>query len=432
MNYDKLAASGVASAEQMKKAAEMQQQAWDNVMKVLNEGTIHDIKMRNGGGSRTGGGGTGGSRRGGDSAKEQTEEQINNVQIEKLTNEYIKASDERRQAIEREIEVLQKRNEEIAKLKDMAHGKTFEAGEIGEVVVTGNKNRQYSRPTENNIGNVISNIQNELKNADIGSAAFESISARLADANAYKTLIEEGLKAGMSNIAIDNADIWKQIINGDNIPGSTWQGMMDTINEKLKELNIEPIQINFKTGKIENVVNQVEKLKKTINTTADVVGTIGQAFNAIEDPAAKVAGVVAQAIANIALAYSDALAKDVTSKFNIWGFIAASAASMVSMATTIAQIHSQTGYAQGGIVKGNSYSGDNIPAMIDGGAGGFAGLNAGEIVLNKAAQGNLASQLEGAGLQNLRLSAEVQGEKIVLVANRYFKRTGQGEILTWK
>jgi hypothetical protein len=70
--------------------------------------------------------------------------------------------------------------------------------------------------------------------------------------------------------------------------------------------------------------------------------------------------------------------------------------------------------------------------MIDGGAGGFAGLNAGEIVLNKAAQGNLASQLEGAGLQNLRLSAEVQGEKIVLVANRYFKRTGQGEILTWK
>jgi hypothetical protein len=326
MNYDKLAASGVASAEQMKKAADMQQQAWDNVMKVLNEGTIHDIKMRNGGGSRTGGGGTGGSRRGGDSAKEQTEEQINNAQIENLTNEYIKASDERRQAIEREIEVLQKRNEEIAKLKDMAHGKAFEAGEIGEVVVTGNKNRQYSRPTENNIGNVISNIQNELKNADIGSAAFESISERLADANAYKTLIEAGLKAGMSNIAIDNADIWKQIINGDNIPGSTWQGMMDTINEKLKELNIEPIQINFKTGKIENVVNQVEKLKKTINTTADVVGTIGQAFNAIEDPAAKVAGVVAQAIANIALAYSDALAKDVTSKFNIWGFIAASAA----------------------------------------------------------------------------------------------------------
>jgi hypothetical protein len=69
MNYDKLAASGVASAEQMKKAAEMQQQAWDNVMKVLNEGTIHDIKMRNGGSGRTGG-----SRSGGSSAKELTEE----------------------------------------------------------------------------------------------------------------------------------------------------------------------------------------------------------------------------------------------------------------------------------------------------------------------------------------------------------------------
>ena len=43
-----------------------------------------------------------------------------------------------------------------------------------------------------------------------------------------------------------------------------------------------------------------------------------------------------------------------------------------------------------------------------------------------------AELVEGAGLRNLRMSAEVKGEQIVLVANRYFKRTGQGEILTWK
>jgi hypothetical protein len=127
------------------------------------------------------------------------------------------------------------------------------------------------------------------------------------------------------------------------------------------------------------------------------------------------------------MAYSDALAKDQTTKFNIWGFIAAAAASTISMATTIAQIHSQTGYAEGGIVKGNHYSGD----MLDGGS---FGINAGELVLNRAQQGSLASQLEGSagGFRNGQIVGRIEGEKIVLVANRYFRRTGQGEILTWK
>jgi hypothetical protein len=129
------------------------------------------------------------------------------------------------------------------------------------------------------------------------------------------------------------------------------------------------------------------------------------------------------------MAYSDALAKDQTTKFNIWGFIAAAAASTISMATTIAAIHSQTGYAEGGIIKGNTYSGDMIPAN-----GGSIGLNAGEVVLNRAQSGVLASQLEGSagGFRNGQIVGRIEGEKIVLVANRYFRRTGQGEILTWK
>jgi hypothetical protein len=101
------------------------------------------------------------------------------------------------------------------------------------------------------------------------------------------------------------------------------------------------------------------------------------------------------------------------------------------MISVISSIPSATGYANGGIVKGNSYSGDNIPAMIDGGAGGFAGLNAGEIVLNKAAQGNLASQLQGAGLGGVNMVGEISGEAIKIVLNRHLKRTGQGEIVTW-
>lgn len=73
------------------------------------------------------------------------------------------------------------------------------------------------------------------------------------------------------------------------------------------------------------------------------------------------------------------------------------------------------------MVNGSTYSGDMVPAM----------LNSGELVLNKAQQGVLASQLQGGGLQNLKLDGVVTGENIHIVHNRYLKRSGQGELVTW-
>ena len=54
---------------------------------------------------------------------EKTEEQLNNEKINKLTQEYIKASDERKAAIRGEIKVLQDRQEVISNLKLEAQGK---------------------------------------------------------------------------------------------------------------------------------------------------------------------------------------------------------------------------------------------------------------------------------------------------------------------
>ena len=74
-------------------------------------------------------------------------------------------------------------------------------------------------------------------------------------------------------------------------------------------------------------------------------------------------------------------------------------------------------HAAGGTVVGNTYSGDQIPAM----------LNAGEVVLNRAQQGNIASQLENGASQNLKLDAVISGEQIRLVLNNNGRRTGRGE-----
>ena len=78
----------------------------------------------------------------------------------------------------------------------------------------------------------------------------------------------------------------------------------------------------------------------------------------------------------------------------------------------------------GGMIGGSTYSMDQIPIMA----------NAGEVILNRAQSGVLASQLEGSagGFRNGQIVGRIEGEKIVLVANRYFRRTGQGEIVTWK
>ena len=81
-------------------------------------------------------------------------------------------------------------------------------------------------------------------------------------------------------------------------------------------------------------------------------------------------------------------------------------------------IHAASGYS----VPGNSFSGDNIPIMA----------NAGEVVLTQAMAGNLASQLRGGGMQNMRLTATVTGEDIILSVNNTLKRKNRGELATWR
>ena len=185
--------------------------------------------------------------------------------------------------------------------------------------------------------------------------------------------------------------------------------------------------MNIGSGLSDEVMQKVKVLQQSGLSTAEAwkragtaIGLFGSAISAIKDPAAQVAATVASAIATVALAYSQTLAQDQTSKSNIWAFIAASAAAMVSMVTTIAQIHSATGYAHGGLVDGSSYSGDNVPIMA----------NAGELVLTKAMQANLANQLEGGGMSGLGPS-RISGEQIYITLNRYLKRSGQGELMTW-
>ena len=193
--------------------------------------------------------------------------------------------------------------------------------------------------------------------------------------------------------------------------------------------NFDPYRENM-----EKMTTAAQQQQKATSLAAQAAQNFGAALAGIDDPAMKAAGTVMQAIANIALSFS--MAATQASSLGPYAWIAYMAAGAGALATTISTIHSLTGYQNGGVIKGystggtiqgNSYSGDNIGGMVDGSQ--LIGLNAGEVVLNKAQQATLAQNLQGGG--NIRMTGEVTGEKIVLVANRYFKRTGQGEIVTW-
>lgn len=165
-------------------------------------------------------------------------------------------------------------------------------------------------------------------------------------------------------------------------------------------------------------------MQKEWGLVAESVNNIGNAFASIEDPGAKAMGTVIQAIASIALGFAQASVQ--AGSLGPIGWLAWLAAGTAAMATTISTVHSLTGYADGGIVKGNHYSGDNIN-------GGEAMVNAGELVLNKAQQSTLASQLQdGNGGGEGYLPSHVSGEQIYVVLNRYLKRTGRGELVTWE
>lgn len=273
----------------------------------------------------------------------------------------------------------------------------------------------------------IASIKQQLETADYGTSLYNGLSAQLADMTTLKNLVGESLKAGLGTAMFDAADatgkdFWTRAMEG-GVEDTDWQAIIDKINEKLKEMKLEPIAINFKTG-------EVKKMTEDWKGAASAIQSVGSAMTQIEDPAAKVMGTIAQAIATIALTFASSLKGTVTP----WDWIAAAAAGTATMISTISAIHSATGYANGGVVKaangaaipgtftvpGNTYSGDQIPAM----------LNAGETVLTRAQSGIIASALEGGGLQRLQLSATIHGEDIRLALNNNSRRTGHGEYVT--
>ena len=200
--------------------------------------------------------------------------------------------------------------------------------------------------------------------------------------------------------------------------------IQEIINNFFKEHPITP-EMKLPTNFFPIVSKSAEDTANAWKEATRAISNAGNAMTNLEDPSAKVAGIVMQAIANIALGFAQASASPATGLSGVFGWIAAVTAGVATMTATIAQIKSATEYhAQGGMVGTSPFipkGTDTVPAM----------LTPGEIVLNAAQQRNMANNLQGTSNVVMQSSGEsrISGEDIITVINAYGRRTGRGEIL---
>ena len=380
MSYDALVASGKATKDQLKQAAEESRKAWENVLKVLDEGVIHEIQMRNKKPTKpNGGGGT----------------------------------------------TTQK-------------AQIYDAGELGGITITGNIMRSIDRAFEQagtsseGLSNYISALKQQIAKEDIGSDLYNSLTSKLTDASTMQTVIASALKAGVSGA--DLSDIAKEMkakmLDGD-IDDATWQQFVDRINEKIEKedfkIKLTPEEKKGKGDepKKRTAGDALEKFlkgdyAKITGGVSSIVSGINQMGVEIPKEIQNVLGVVS-GITSILSGIATILT---LIELNTQ---ATAAASAVDAIVPLARGGIVPKAAGGYLIGGNSYSGDNVFA-------GNAWVNSGELVLNKSQQNNLASMIteaesRGHGGNGL---ARVSGEQIWIALNAYTKRSGKGELITWK
>ena len=182
--------------------------------------------------------------------------------------------------------------------------------------------------------------------------------------------------------------------------GPLYDGILDKLNS-FKDVD----------DAVGDSIEHMKKLQHTVNKVGDAIQSCADLFSALgeisNDEGFAVMGIVAKAVATIALSYAQALASCKT--WVDWlAFGATGLATMISMISSVKQ--ATEGYANGGIVGDSSYSGDRL----------FARVNSGEMILNNSQQRNLFNLLDSdtmpqKGGTNVTVQGVIRGSDLILV-----------------
>lgn len=259
--------------------------------------------------------------------------------------------------------------------------------------------------------------------------------AQNADIQTLRTLLETQIKNGIEGIDIPTDALMDQIIGeGMDIPDEYWQNLQDQINAKLAEMEIDPINIDFKTGESSK---EEKKEPKELTEFKEFNQKAGQFISGLQSVSSGLKGLGIQLPTGVdqlisAMSSVMQIIQGVQAIISVFSISAMAANTAAIIANTIALTTNSAmqiiPFARGGIVPhaangyyvpGNHYSNDVTPIMA----------NAGELILNKAAQGNLASQLSDGGLGNLYLETRVDAEDLIIMINNNGMRRGLGKLI---
>ena len=275
----------------------------------------------------------------------------------------------------------------------------------------------------------IKDLQDAQKQLVEGSVEWFNIDDKIKELENTRKIMTEG-------VTVSGTDMSK-LLN----PNKTKKGLEDAISglqNKLQDIDwstpegkdqfdryVEKIQ-EFK-GELSTLsevwedamMTPTEKAQKKLEDTADTINSVGNAisatselFSALGDVAGEedlqVAGIVAKAVATVALSFAQALT---TAKTWI-DWLAFGVTGLTTMLTMISSIKQATAgsFAQGGIIGGSSYSGDRL----------LANVNSGEMILNSRQQRNLFDLLDTGtmpqrGGTNVHVTGIVRGTDLLLV-----------------
>ena len=214
---------------------------------------------------------------------------------------------------------------------------------------------------------------------------------------------EEAFKKQLEGGRIKGSEAKKPIISKTmKFPMESIKG----INDGIKGASSEAIKSNYdyadSLGAIGNMMSFVSRLTNEgaaswLDYSLNVMQAVGQALPQLSALATK----------NASVAATGAAAS--VSSIPVVGWVMAGTA----VASVIAAMTNIPKFANGGIVPGNLYSGDRVPAMV----------NSGEMILNRSQQGRLFNILNskgGANGKDVRVTGEVvvSGEQMrILLAN---------------
>ena len=196
----------------------------------------------------------------------EIEEVVGLLNIQKQKLEDLQAmrpfaeSEEELARLNKEIETT---NKEYQRLLDLGKTPPIDVDKLFPVLGTSGSNFQSFGQ------NMVQSIREEL------AGAFQD-----ADMSTLRTLLETQIKYGLEGIDIPSDTLINAIIGeGLNIPDDYWRGLQDQINDKLKEMSIDGLNIDFNTG--ENKGSDKNN-KKALDSTRQLVSGLSSVAGGLQ------------------------------------------------------------------------------------------------------------------------------------------------------